>query len=215
MSSGVALLVIAKEPIAGRAKTRLTPPCTPAQAAELAAAALFDTIKTVARTPAARRVLVFEGDPARWLPHNFEYIPQRGDGLAKRLANAFEDVNQPALLIGMDTPQLTPALLLDGLAALTRPQIDAVLGPAADGGYWSIGLSCTAATHAVFDGIPMSEPTTGAAQRARLTHLGLATHVQPPLRDIDTIGDAYAVAAQAPATRFAAALDQLTFPVAA
>jgi glycosyltransferase A (GT-A) superfamily protein (DUF2064 family) len=110
MSRGVALLVIAKEPIAGRAKTRLTPPCTAEQAAALAAAALHDTLKTVARTPAARRVLVFEGDPTRWLPRSFEHIPQSGDGLAERLVNAFEDVAQPALLVGMDTPQLTPAL---------------------------------------------------------------------------------------------------------
>jgi len=75
----------------------------------------------VARTPAARRVLVFEGDAARWRPPGFEVIAQRGDGLEQRLAAAFEDVGQTALLVGMDTPQLSTELLLDGLAALTRP----------------------------------------------------------------------------------------------
>jgi uncharacterized protein len=206
MNRGVALLVIAKEPIAGRAKTRLTPPCTPAQAAALAGAALADTLRTVARTPAARRVLVFEGDPTRWCPRGFEHVPQRGIGLAERLANAFEDVGQPALLVGMDTPQLTPALLLDGLAALTRPGVDAVLGPAQDGGYWSIGLRDGIPPRAVFDGIPMSEPTTCEAQRARLERLGLMVHEQPSLRDIDTMKDAYLVAAEAPLSRFAEAL---------
>ena len=47
----------------------------------------------------------------------------------------------PALLVGMDTPQLTPALLLDGLRALARPDVDAVLGPTLDGGYWGVGFA--------------------------------------------------------------------------
>ena len=72
----------------------------------------------VARTPATRRVLVFDGDGERWLPPGFELIPQRGDGLAERLAAAFEDVGEPALLVGMDTPQLTPELLRRGDRAL-------------------------------------------------------------------------------------------------
>jgi rSAM/selenodomain-associated transferase 1 len=215
MRKGVALLVIAKEPVAGRAKTRLTPPCTPTQAAVLAAAALHDTLKTVARTPAARRVLVFEGDARRWCPHGFELIRQRGRGLAERLAAAFEDVHGPALLIGMDTPQLTPALLLDGLAALTRPGVDAVIGPAADGGYWSIGLTGEHAPRRVFDGIPMSTGTTYAAQRARLEQLGLTIHEQAPLTDVDTFQEALAVAIDAPRTRFAEAITQLALPVAA
>ena len=58
--------MIAKEPLPGRAKTRLTPPCTPAEAAALARAALLDTLDVVARTPAARRVLVFDGDARDW-----------------------------------------------------------------------------------------------------------------------------------------------------
>ncbi len=60
----------------------------------------------------------------------FEVIPQRGDGLGERLAAAFDDVSPPALLVGMDTPQLTPRLLLDGMRALAEHGVDAVLGPA-------------------------------------------------------------------------------------
>src|SRR5437764_2346559 len=99
----VALLVLAKEPLPGRAKTRLTPPYTPWQAAELAGASLLDTLDAVARTPAARRVLVFDGDGRRWRPPGFELIEQRGAGLAERLAAAFSEVDGPALLVGMDT----------------------------------------------------------------------------------------------------------------
>jgi uncharacterized protein len=197
-----ALLVIAKEPLPGRAKTRLCPPCTPVEAARLAAAALEDTLATVAATPASRRVLVFEGDPHSSCPPGFELIPQRGQGLAERLAAAFEDVDEPALLVGMDTPQLTTELLTSALKKLT--EADAVLGPAPDGGYWCIGLNHPA--NQVFDSIPMSLPTTCAAQRARLKELGLTTHELPWLRDVDTIADARAVARQAPNSSFAAAL---------
>ncbi len=173
----MALLVIAKAPLPGRAKTRLCPPCTGEQAAALAGAALLDTLATVARTPASRRVLVFDdcGDPEaseRWLPAGFELIAQRGAGLAERLAAAFEDAGQPSLLVGMDTPQLTVELLLDGIRALSRPGVDAVLGPALDGGYWSVGLREPRPD--VFAGVPMSVERTCAAQRLAMRRTRVA-----------------------------------------
>lgn len=200
--SAPAILVIAKQPLPGRAKTRLCPPCSPQEAARLAAAALTDTLDAVAAAPSGRKILVFDGDPTGWQRPGFDVIPQRGDGLAERLAGAFEDVNAPALLIGMDTPQLTTAMLQAGQAELAHA--DAVIGRALDGGYWCIGLN--RADGDVFHGIPMSEPTTYNAQRARLKLLGLSVREQPPLRDIDTIDDARAVASEAPHTAFARAL---------
>ena len=197
-----ALVVIAKAPLAGRSKTRLTPPCTPEQAAALAGAALADTLAAVAATPAQRRVVVLDGEPGAWLPAGLEVIAQRGGGLGERLAAAFLDVGGPALIVGMDTPQLTPALLAQALAELRGA--DAVLGAAPDGGYWAIGLR--RADDAVFAGVPMSEPTTCAVQRERLCALGLQTRELPALRDVDEIDDALAVAALAPDTRFARAL---------
>ena len=203
----VALLVIAKEPIPGRVKTRLTPPCTPAEAAELARAAILDTIDVVSRTPVARRVLVFDGDQRDWRPKGFELVAQRGDGLGERLAAAFADVGTPALLVGMDTPQLTPALLVAGVRALAQPGVDAVLGPTVDGGYWSVGFARS--VPGAFDGVPMSTRSTWASQRRRLDKLGLRVHEQPRLRDVDTIEDARAVAGAAPHTRFARAFAAL------
>jgi rSAM/selenodomain-associated transferase 1 len=202
-----ALLVMAKAPAAGRSKTRLTPPCTPEQAAGLAWAALEDTLASVAaaRLP-ARRIVVLDGAPAAWLPAGFEVIAQRGSGLGERLAAAFEDAGCPALLVGMDTPQVTPALLDAGLAALADGA-DAVFAEALDGGYWAIGLR--RADPRVFAGIPMSAADTGARQRERLASLGLRVEVLPALRDIDTIEDARAVAAGEPAGRFAAALSRI------
>lgn len=205
--TSITLLVIAKEPLPGRAKTRLTPPCSAAEAAALAGAALADTIDVVARTPAARRVLVFEGDPRPWRRDDFELLPQRGEGLGERLAAAFQDVGAPALLVGMDTPQLTPDLLVDGMRALAQPDVDAVLGPTLDGGYWSVGFSSPAG--GAFTGVPMSRNCTWLKQRTRLGELGLRIHEQVSLRDVDTIEDARAVARDAPHTRFAQAMATL------
>jgi rSAM/selenodomain-associated transferase 1 len=199
-----ALVVIAKAPRAGHSKTRLCPPCTPRQAAALARAALADTLVAVRATPASRHVLVLDGDPGAWLPEGFEVLPQRGRGLDERLANAFEDVAGPALLIGMDTPQVTPRHLGDALERLSDPAIDAVLGPAPDGGYWAIGLR--EPDPDVFLGVPMSSARTCRAQRVRLSKLGLRVGELPALRDVDRIADAHAVAALAPTGRFARAL---------
>lgn len=198
-----ALLVIAKAPAPGRVKTRLTPPCTPQEAAALAAAALGDTLAAAveAELP-ARRVLVLDGEPGTWVPDGFEVIPQRGDGLADRLAAAFTDAGDPAFLVGMDTPQLTPALLDAGLEALDGH--DAAFGAALDGGYWGLGLRRP--DPEVFRDVPMSHRRTGLMQCVRLAELGLSTAVLPPLLDVDTIEDARRVAAGAPGTRFATVL---------
>jgi len=204
-----ALIVIAKAPVPGRVKTRLCPPCTPAQAARLARAALEDTLVACGdATGAGRRVLALEGEPDGWLPPGWEVVAQRGDGLAQRLAAAFADVGGAALLVGMDTPQVTAAQIAAGIRALER--CDAVYGPATDGGYWAIGLREPHA--AVFDGVPMSSTDTGAVQRARLDGLGLRTEELRPLLDVDDIAAARAVAAAAPTSRFAAALAAIEAP---
>ena len=201
-----ALLVIAKDPRPGRAKTRLCPPCRPEQAAWLAEAALRDTLDVVMGVEARRHVLVLEGDDARWRRPGLEVVAQRGAGLDERLEHAFADVGGPALLVGMDTPQLSAELLRDGLDALERH--DAVLGPACDGGYWSVGLR--GASPGSFRGVPMSSDDTLAHQRERFARLGLRTYEQATLRDVDTIADAHEVAAAAPGSRFAAVLANLT-----
>jgi rSAM/selenodomain-associated transferase 1 len=200
-----ALIVIAKAPAPGRVKTRLCPPCTPAQAARLARAALADTLAACDSASGGRRVLALAGAADGLVPPGWDVIPQRGAGLAERLAAAFDDVGGPALLVGMDTPQVTPAQLRCGLAALATG--DAVLGPALDGGYWAIGLNAPDAR--VFAGVPMSSPDTCAVQRARLRTLGLDTTELEPLIDIDDIAAARAVAARAPGGRFARTLAAL------
>jgi glycosyltransferase A (GT-A) superfamily protein (DUF2064 family) len=192
-----AILVIAKEPRPGHVKTRLTPPRTPDEAADLAAAALEDTLDVVARTPARQRVLVFEGDPARWAPGGFEVIPQVSGGLDVRIAAALAAVDGPMLLIGMDTPQVSQDLLL----GCDFHRYAAWLGPAEDGGYWALGLA--EPDPALVLGVPMSVSYTCAAQRERLVDSGLSVGELPTLRDVDTWPDAEQGAASAPETRFA------------
>jgi rSAM/selenodomain-associated transferase 1 len=205
MTRGVQLLVMAKTPVAGRVKTRLCPPLTPVEAARVAEAALADTLEAVAATRAARRVLVLDGPAGAWLPRGIEVVPQRGGGLDERLAFAFGDAGAPALLIGMDTPQVTPGLLEFAIARLAHS--DAVLGPARDGGYWAIGL--TRADPAVFLDVPMSVPHTAVCQRARLASLGLKVAELPALTDVDTFEDACAVASDGRPRRFAVTIESL------
>jgi len=202
--SQVALIVIAKQPRPGFSKTRLCPPATPSQAADLAEAALADTLAAVASVPRRRRVLVLDGARGPWLPPGFEVIAQSEGGLEQRLAAAFEAVGGPALLVGMDTPQLSRDLLTGSAAALTEGGADAVIGPARDGGYWAIGLHDP--DPRVFERIPMSSSRTCEAQLERLGDLGLRVKALESLEDVDTIASARAVAALCPRSRFAAAL---------
>lgn len=190
------LLVIARAPESGRVKTRLVPPYSYQQAAALAEAALADTLHTVLAAPARRRLLVLDGAPGPWLPAGIEVVPQASGDLGDRIAAAFAAVTGPALIVGMDTPQLTPALL-----AVDWTCADAWFGPAADGGFWALGLRRP--DPGLISGVPMSTPTTGAVQRRRLIEAGLRVVDLPVLRDVDTVADALAVADANPDTRFA------------
>ena len=212
----VRALVLAKAPVAGRVKTRLCPPYTATQAATLAAAALADTLRAVACSAAAHRVLVLDGRPDLVAAAGFAVIPQRGKGLDERIAAAFTSHPAgplPQLLVGMDTPQLTADLLDDAMTALLDSSTDAVIGPADDGGYWAVGLQTPRAE--AFIGVQMSQPWTYLAQRARFDRLGLRVATLPCLRDVDESSDARWVAELAPSTAFAQAFREISNEVAA
>ncbi len=189
------LTIIAKAPEPGRVKTRLSPPCTPAEAASVAAAALADTVDavdaaaaavaiiTTGRAPPVRRVVLLDGAPGEWVPSCYDVVVQRGRGLAARLANGFADLG-PGVIVGMDTPT-AGRWLADALLAVTAG--DDVLGLASDGGYWMIGLARVDGQ--VFDGIPMSRSDTGLAQLRRLHALGRSVRLLPMARDLDDEAD--------------------------
>ena len=201
------LIVIAKAPVAGRVKTRLCPPCSPEQAAAIAEAALRDTLDVVTSVPGAEPVIALDGAAGNWLPDGVDVVQQRGDGLASRLDAAFADVGTPAVLIGMDTPQITVGLLAYAIDAITDDGNDCVLGSAVDGGWWAIGFRHP--QRGAFDGVPMSTAHTGRAQRERLRAMGVRVAELPILRDVDTMASAIAVAEQVPHRRFAEAVREV------
>lgn len=148
------------------------------------------------------------GRPGSWLPVGYDVVPQAGGGLDERIAAAFAHCAGPALLVGMDTPQLTPALLAPATGPGAWPARRAWFGPAADGGFWALGLA--EPRPELILGVPMSTPGTGAAQRRRLVEAGLNVRDLAPLRDMDTAADAAAIVKEAaPGGRFAAAYARL------
>jgi len=214
----LALLVLAKAPEAGRVKTRLCPPLTLADAADLAAAALLDTLGAMRAVAGGRIVVALAGRlsaaaRAAELAGELRGVAtrhQRGPDLGHRIAAAHGDVacllpGRPVLQLGMDTPQVEPALLTEAAGPLRRGTVDAVLGPAADGGWWALGLRDPRAAVAIA-GVPTSRDDTGERTAHALRTAGLRVGLLPELTDVDTAADAAVVARLAPGTRFAAAV---------
>ncbi len=203
--NGVRVLVVAKAPVSGVAKTRVGAEVGMDVAAELAAAALLDTLRTCATAVGVDRCRVAitgelaeakDGERIAAALQGWQSYDQRGDGLAERLANAFLDLaaedDGPVVQIGMDTPQVSES----DLTALVRglDGHDAVLAAAEDGGWWALALADPRhGAHLV--GVPMSTPGTATATRSALESAGLRVGSGRVLRDVDVAADADAVAA--------------------
>ena len=205
MTPQTTIILIAKETIPGKVKTRLHPAVSLEQAAMLAAASIRDTLATIAQLPASRRILLFDGARVPAGAENFEVIPQVDGDLDERLAAIFDECTGPTVLIGMDTPQVTVRDLAPAFEAWTA---DAFFGPANDGGFWALGMAEPRGD--LIRGVPMSRNDTGRIQLERLLAAGLDVQLLPELTDVDTIDDARAVAAAAPSTEFAATLAFVT-----
>ncbi|MGZ4511583.1 MAG: TIGR04282 family arsenosugar biosynthesis glycosyltransferase [Mycobacterium sp.] len=209
----VTLLVVAKAPQPGRAKTRLAATVGDVVAADIAAAALLDTLDAVAAAPVAKRVVAMTGDlgaaagadEIRKRLRSFTVIPQRGEDFADRLAHAHADAADglPVLQIGMDTPQVTAELLADCAHRLL--EAPAVLGLAHDGGWWVLGVAAPAMAECL-RGVPMSQPDTGELTLKALHDRGIEVTTVELLADFDVVDDVAAVReACGPASRFAKA----------
>ncbi len=226
-ASATVVLVTAKAPVPGQAKTRLAAGVGSDAAAALAAAALLDTLDACegAFGP-GRRHLALAGDLGRaargselaerlgcWTVH-----PQRGEGFAARLAHAHADVaaaaDAPVVQVGMDTPQVTADHLRRVADRLGAPDVDAVLGPAEDGGWWVLGLRSPSYAQALA-GVEMSTDRTGEDTRAALSAAGARVVGTDVLGDVDTAEDAERVAASAPHLRFSVLWRELSGAVPA
>lgn len=191
---------MAKAPVPGRVKTRLGARVGMDVAADLAAAALLDTI-AACRSAFAECHLALDGSLADAVraPALQESLtgwvvrPQRGETFGQRLAHAHADVAGagPTVQVGMDTPQLTPADL-EAIAGAAGGG-DAVLGPATDGGWWVLALSNASAASVLAD-VAMSRPDTCLRTREALTVAGQTVRLGHVLTDVDTATEAARVA---------------------
>jgi glycosyltransferase A (GT-A) superfamily protein (DUF2064 family) len=208
----VAVLVVAKAPVPGLAKTRLAASIGADAAADVAAAALLDTLDAVAGASVQTAVVALTGDVEAAARSSeltcqltgFTVVGQRGVDFAERLVHAHADTAEltglPVLQLGMDTPQVTAELIEACARALL--DTDAVLGMARDGGWWVLGVSAPETAECLI-GLPMSQSDTGAVTLAALHDTGVNVTLVEELADVDTIADVEAVrAACAPNSRF-------------
>jgi len=190
-----ALGLMAKAPLAGEVKTRLVPPLTAPEAAELNMCFLRDmtaNISAVSETAAASGLVVYTPAGAeaafdRVLPAGFRLLVQRGANLGERLGNATDDLLQQGYgavcLINSDSPTLPQSLLLRAIELLEADGDRVVLGAAEDGGYYLIGLKH--AHRHLFDRIAWSTPDVFARTKQRAAEIDLPVELLPPWYDVD------------------------------
>src|SRR5438477_8557542 len=205
-----ALAIMTKAPRAGAVKTRLQPPLTPEEAAELNICFLRDIAEAISRCSGglrpptlgahrapllskwAKGVGVFtpmgsEKEYANILPLDFDLIPQRGDGFGERLSNAAADLLQVGFesccLINSDSTTATADAFREAVAQLQSADDRIVLGPSDDGGYYLIGM--TKLHRRLFEQIDWSTERVFAQTLERGREIGLNVHLLPKFYDID------------------------------
>lgn len=201
--SNPAVIVMAKAPRSGEAKTRLTPPLTGEAAARLAARLFADTVTLALGTGASVVVAYAPADGRASLEKalrafsrgerfgSLRWLEQRGDGLGLRLSGVAETAGAqgfgPLLLVGADSPTLPPAFLASALEELAGERADVALGPTKDGGYYAVGMREPAA--GLFDSVEWSTPRAYEQTARNAERLGLRVLELPPWYDVDTPAD--------------------------
>ncbi len=196
---GIAFMAKASAP--GRAKTRLVPPLTFDEAANLNTAFLRDVADNVllaARHAAPHAGIAgyaAYGPPGseqffeRTLPRSIgriaAWLPNFGDCLFATIAEIFARGHGAAVVLNADSPTLPTALLIETAEMLARPGDRAVLGPSNDGGYYLLGLK--AAHRHMFDNIDWSTERVAAQTRERAREIGLEVHTLQAWYDVDDV----------------------------
>jgi rSAM/selenodomain-associated transferase 1 len=191
-ASRLPVAIMAKVPVAGQVKTRLCPPLSPGQAAELARCFLQDRLEQLASVTGALPVVAFtpaerEADLRRLLPPGVRLVPQRGPDLGARLDRVLTDLLAEcpggAMAVDADSPTLPTEFLRRARACLAADAADVVVGPCDDGGYYLIGLRRPAP--ALFDDMPWSTPAVLGETVARARRHGLRLELLPAWFDVD------------------------------
>lgn len=189
--------VFYKRPVPGRVKTRLSPPLSPGECAELYAAFLDDTLALVRALPVDDVVLFDGSDDPGWAPDSgsgFRRVRQVDGDLGVRMTEAIDELQRTpggggaAVLIGSDAPTLHPGVITEAFDRLARGSADLVLGPATDGGYVLIGVSRRPGS-LLLQEIAWSEATTLEDTEKRARALGWRTERTAGGTDVDTPED--------------------------
>lgn len=191
-----ALAVLAKAPIAGEVKTRLVPPLSYEQAAELSRALLDDLLAQVRKLGGVDRYLFFTPDRAvavmkALAGEQYRLVPQRGADLGARMAQVFADLrargHRGMVLIGGDLPVFPLDFLEQAFAWLDAPGDRVVLGPSRDGGYYLIGMNRPLPE--LFTGVTWSRPDVLRATLTKIASLPVEASQLPLWFDVDTVAD--------------------------
>jgi len=187
------LVVFAKTPEPGRAKTRLAPRLSPEAAAGLARAFLLDVLAVAERVPECDRTLCYTPRGTRdamaaLAGPVWRLRLQRGRDLGERLSHAFASrLRTPkdrVVIIGSDSPLLPQERVEEAFAALE--QSDLVIGPCDDGGYYLIGLRRW--VPALLAGIRWSTDLAFADTVTNANWLGLSRAILESHYDVDDFG---------------------------
>lgn len=189
------LLVVAKQPTPGQTKTRLCPPLHPIQAANLYDCFLRDTLDTMRKVSGVHRVIGFLPEDAQvyfnLLAPDMGLVCQRGNSLGERLDNLLTDAlaggSQRVVVIDSDSPTLPVNYI--SLAFERLADVDVVLGPTRDGGYYLIGLK-KPQPHLLRQ-VQMSTPHVLSDTLALANATRLTISLLPTWYDVDTIADLY------------------------
>ena len=186
-----ALAIFAKTPLPGKVKTRLSPPLTLRQCADLYRCMLLDTVERTAAL-GVDTVLFYEGGEGFFekVAPGAVLVHQSPGGLGVRLEHAFDEMARlgyaSRVVIGSDSPDLPLRFIEEAFRVLERGE-DAVFGPAEDGGYYLVGVK--GAYGALFEGIPWSGDKVLEASLRQAKNSGLSAALLPPWHDIDSYGD--------------------------
>jgi uncharacterized protein len=191
-----ALAVLAKAPIPGSVKTRMVPPLTHDQAAELSRALLLDQLDHLTELGDVDLYVAFTPIDAKSLmksivPASFQCFPQRGDDIGERMYEVFAELwrrgHRNSILIGSDLPVVPLVFFRDAFKVLEREDRQLVLGPSEDGGYYLVGMNQP--TPEIFEGMAWSHDQVLAQTTEKLGRLGIDFRLLPGWFDLDTIED--------------------------
>ena len=189
------LLIYVKYPRPGEVKTRLAREVGAERAVMFYDACVRDTMSAAADSGLPYTIYAAPGAPLSayrmWLGAGLDYRVQRGDSLGERMKQGcravLDEGHNGVILVGSDIPQLSALILREAAAVLKRH--DAVIGGAADGGYYLIGFRAGAFHGDVFDGITWSRDTVFAETAAKFVSHQIRYAELPRLVDVDRYDD--------------------------